>query len=158
MINDVKEYFRYRLYNNSRILVNNLKDVIEEIQSFLDKKIYSFVKDNDERIVINDIEIAYENEKVVWRIVEKNEINDKPTLNVDSYNIQELFIDNSYIKEIKESKEDYPKDLCGFSLLSFMETLSYFIYRDELVGDTINIFDICMISDNGINNVVYELQ
>lgn len=158
MINDIKEYFRFKLYENSRVLVNNLNDVIEELKIFLDKRIYPYVTNNEERILISDIEITYENEKVVWRIVEKDEINNQPTLKLDMYNIKETFIDVDYIKEIKELKEDYPKDLCGFSLISFMDTISYFVYSNELIGEPIDVFDICMLSDNGNNNVVYELQ
>lgn len=158
MINDIKEYFRFKLYENSRVLVNNLNDVIEELKIFLDKKIYPYVTNNEERIVISDIEITYENEKVVWRIVEKDEINNQSTLKLDMYNIKETFIDVDYIKEIKELKEDYPKDLCGFSLISFMDTISYFVYSNELIGEPIDVFNICMLSDNGNNNVVYEMQ
>lgn len=158
MINDIKEYFRFKLYENSRVLVNNLNDVIEELKIFLDKKIYPYVTNNGERILISDIEITYENEKVVWRIVEKDEINNQPTLKLDMYNIKETFIDADYIKEIKELKEDYPKDLCGFSLISFMDTISYFVYSNELIGEPIDVFNICVLSDNGNNNVVYEIQ
>lgn len=158
MINDIKEYFRFKLYENSRVLVNNLNDVIEELKIFLDKKIYPYVTNNEERILISDIEITYENEKVVWRIVEKDEINNQSTLKLDMYNIKETFIDVDYIKEIKELKEDYPKDLCGFSLISFMDTISYFVYSNELIGEPIDVFNICMLSDNGNNNVVYEMQ
>lgn len=158
MINDIKEYFRFKLYENSRVLVNNLNDVIEELKIFLDKKIYPYVTNNEERILISDIEITYENEKVVWRIVEKDEINNQSTLKLDIYNIKETFIDVDYIKEIKELKEDYPKDLCGFSLISFMDTISYFVYSNELIGEPIDVFNICMLSDNGNNNVVYEMQ
>ena len=105
MINDIKEYFRFKLYENSRVLVNDLNDVIEELKLFLDKKIYPYVTNNEERIVISDIEITYENEKVIWRIVEKDEINNRTTLKLDIYNIKETFIDIEYIKDIKELKE-----------------------------------------------------
>ena len=158
MINDIKEYFRFKLYENSRVLVNNLNDVIEELKIFLDKRIYPYVINNEGRILISDIEITYEDEKVVWRIVEKDEINNQSTLKIDMYNIKETFIDVDYIKEIKELKEDYPKDLCGFSLISFMDTISYFVYSNELIGEPIDVFNICMLSDNGNNNVVYEMQ
>ena len=158
MINDIKEYFRFKLYENSRVLVNNLNDVIEELKIFLDKRIYPYVINNEGRILISDIEITYEDEKVVWRIVEKDEINNQSTLKIDMYNIKETFIDVDYIKEIKELKEDYPKDLCGFSLISFMDTISYFVYSNELIGEPIDVFNICMLSDNGNNNVVYEIQ
>ena len=76
MINDIKEYYRYRLYENCRILVNNLKEPIDEVCMFLDKKVYPFIKDNNMRIVVEGIEIMFEDEKFIWRIVEENEIND----------------------------------------------------------------------------------
>ena len=156
MINDIKEYFRYRLYDNSRVLVNNLNDVIEELHLFLEKRIYPYLQERDCRIVISDIELLYENERNVWRIIERNEISDKETVKLDIYNIKE-FIDAEYIKDVKELYEDYPKDLCGFSLISFMETISHFVYRDDFIT-TMSVFDICMLSNNGNNNVVYEVQ
>ena len=63
-----------------------------------------------------------------------------------------------YINEIKNSMNDFPKELFGLSFISFMQTISHFIYSDELIDDIINVFDICMISNNGNNNVVYEVQ
>ncbi len=158
MINDIKEYFRFNLYNDNRVLVNSLTDVIDEVSLFLCNKIYPYLKERDERILINDIELVYEDGKFVWRITEQNEINDKPTLIIDKYNIKDMFIDVEYIKEIKETKADYPKELCGFSLLSFMKTISYFVYNDNPVEDCLNVFDICVLSYNGTNNVVYEMQ
>ena len=156
MINDIKEYFRFKLYDNSRVLVNNLKDVIEEVQLFLDKKIYPYLQENDCRIVISNIELLNEDGKIIWRIIEKDEINNKETKELDVYNISE-FIDNDYIKEIKELYEDYPKDLCGSSLISFIETIYYFIIKEEFIT-TMDVFGICMLSNNGNNNVVYEMQ
>lgn len=156
MINDIKEYFRFKLYDNSRVLVNNLKDVIEEVQLFLDKKIYPYLQENDCRIVISNIELLNEDGKIIWRIIEKDEINNKETRELDIYNISE-FIDNDYIKEIKELYEDYPKDLCGSSLISFIETIYYFIIKEEFIT-TMDVFGICMLSNNGNNNVVYEMQ
>ena len=156
MINDIKEYFRFKLYDNSRVLVNNLKDAIEEVQLFLDKKIYPYLQENDCRIVISNIELLNEDGKIIWRIIEKDEINNKETKELDIYNISE-FIDNDYIKEIKELYEDYPKDLCGSSLISFIETIYYFIVKEEFIT-TMDVFGICMLSNNGINNVVYEMQ
>ena len=155
MLNDIKEYFRFRLYEDSRILVNNMKDVISEVQIFLDKKIYPLVK--EQRVVIEEIELIQEGGKIVWRIVEKDELNNIPTLYIDVNNIVEL-LDADYVKEIKEKLNDYPKELCGFSLLSFMETINHFVYSEEKIDDIYNVFDICMLADNGNNNVVYELQ
>ena len=155
MINNIKEYFRFRLYEDSRILVNNMKDVISEVQIFLDKKIYPLA--NEQRVIIEEIELMREGDKIVWRIVEKDEINNIPTLYIDANSIVEL-LDADYVKEIKEKLNDYPKELCGFSLLAFMETINHFVYGEEKIDDVYNVFDICMLSSNCSNNVVYELQ
>ena len=159
MLNDIKEYYRYRLYENCRILVNNLKEPLNEICMFLEKKMYPFIKDNGIRIVVEGIEITYEDERYVWRIVEENEINYTSTKKLDIYNILDLFDDkDEYLNEVKENLETFPKELYGLSFISFMETISHFVFNDELISDIINVFDICMISNNGNNNVVYELQ
>lgn len=158
MINDIKEYYRYRLYENCRILVNNLKEPIDELCMFLEKKIYPFIKDNGERIVVENIEIMCENERMVWRIVEANELNDIPTKRLDVYNVLEIFNDKEeYLKEVKESLETFPKELYGLSFISFMETISHFVFSDEPI-ELIDVFNICMLSNNGNNNVVYECQ
>ena len=156
MINDIQEYFRYRIYNNSRILVNDLKDVIDETHTFLQKKIYPYLKENECRIVIDNIEILIENEKYIWRIIDKGEINNIETKEINISNIKE-FVDPDYIKEIKDKHVDYPKDLCGVSLLSFIEAIVYFVFKEDEISTT-DVFGICMISNNGKNNVVYEMQ
>lgn len=161
MINNIKDYYRFKLYENCRILVNNLKDPIEEISMFLDKILYPFILNNEEyeRVVVENIEITYENEKFVWRIVENNELNTKSTKELNLYNIGDL-IDGKedYLNEVKKLMNDFPKELFGLSFISFMQTISHFVYNDELIDDVINVFDICMLSDNGHNNVVYEVQ
>lgn len=161
MLNDIKDYYRFKLYENCRILVNNLKDPIEEISMFLDKILYPFILNNEEyeRVVVDNIEITYENEKFVWRIVENNELNIKSTKELNLYNVTDL-IDNKeeYLNEVKKIMNDFPKELFGLSFISFMQTISHFIYNDKLIDDVINVFDICMISNNGHNNVVYEVQ
>ena len=159
MLNDINEYYRYRLYENCRILVNNLKEPLNEICMFLEKKLYPFIKDNGIRIVVEGIEITYEDERYIWRIVEENEINYTSTKKLDIYNILDLFDDkDEYVNEVKENLETFPKELYGLSFISFMETISHFVFNDELIPDIINVFDICMISNNGSNNVVYEVQ
>ena len=159
MLNDIKEYYRYRLYEICRILVNNLKEPLNEICMFLEKKLYPFIKDNGIRIVVEGIEITYEDERYIWRIVEENEINYTSTKKLDVYNILDLFDDkDEYVNEVKENLETFPKELYGLSFISFMETISHFVFNDELIPDIINVFDICMISNNGSNNVVYEVQ
>lgn len=156
MINDIQEYFRYRIYDNSRILVNDLKDVVDEIHIFLEKKLYPYIKENDCRIIIDNIEILIENEKCIWRLLDKGEINNIETKEFDIYSIKE-FVDSNYIKEIKDKHVDYPKDLCGVSLISFIEAILHFVFKEDEIPTT-DVFGICMLSNNSKNNVVYEMQ
>ena len=155
MINDVKEYFRYRIYENSRILVNDLIEVFEEIHMFIDNQITPYLKEHGGRIIIHDIELSFD-EKLKWNIIESGEINTEKTKYIDFNNINE-FITEDYINKVKERYMIYPKDLCGKVLLSFMETLNHFIYNDEKIDGEHNISDLCILSSNGNNNIVYEV-
>ena len=80
MINDIKEYFRYRLYNNCNILVNNLNDVISEVSMFLDNKVYKFLEDNDDckGIFVYGILIELKDNKIVEK---ESKINKRPKPN-----------------------------------------------------------------------------
>ena len=53
MINNIKDYYRFKLYENCRILVNNLNDPIKEVSMFLDKIIYPFIINNEDYERIN---------------------------------------------------------------------------------------------------------
>lgn len=155
MLNNIKEYFRYRLYKNSRILVNDLSDVFGETQLLIDKQIIPYLKNYGGRIIISNIELSFD-EKLKWNIIENGEINTQETKHVNFDNIKE-FITEDYINIIKEKYVNYPKELYGKSLLSFMETINHFVYNIEKIDKEYNVFDICMISNNGENNIVYEV-
>jgi hypothetical protein len=155
MINDFKEYFRYRIYDNCRILVNNLDDVIHEVKTFVEKVIYPNISETN-RIVIEGISLMNENNKITWNLVEPNEITNISTIRLDKDNILEIFDKETYAKDF-DMNEGYPKVLYGLSFISFMETIAYFMIQDNLINEATNIFDICILSSNGVNNIVYEL-
>ena len=160
MINDIKEYFRYRLYNNCRILVNNLNDVISEVSMFLNNKIYKFLNEQDEykRFVVCGIMIEREDDgNIKWRILEQNEVAaDADILLLNEDNIVEKFKDVDYVNNLKETFENYPKELYGLSFISFMETMEYFLMNDKLIEEELNVFDICKLYSNTSNNIIYR--
>jgi len=158
MINDIKEYFRYRLYNNCNILVNNLNDVISEVSMFLDKKVYKFLEDIDDYngIIVCGILLELKDNEISWRILEKGETIPGMILELTKENILDIFKDDEYINKLKETFEDYPKELYGLSFISFMETMEYFLMLDDLIEEEINVFGICKLYSNTINNIIYR--
>ena len=158
MINDIKEYFRYRLYNNCNILVNNLNDVISEVSMFLDKKVYKFLKDIDDCkcIIVCGILIELKDNEISWRILEKGETIPGMILELTKENILDIFKDDEHVNKLKEMFENYPKELYGLSFISFMETMEYFLMLDDLIEEEINVFGICKLYSNTINNIIYR--
>ena len=158
MINDIKEYFRYRLYNNCNILVNNLNDVISEVSMFLDEKVYKFLEDVDDckGIIVCGILIEPKDNEISWRILEKGETIPGMILELTKENILDIFKDDGHANKLKETFENYPKELYGLSFISFMETMEYFLMLDDLIGEEINVFDICKLYSNTINNIIYR--
>jgi hypothetical protein len=158
MINDIKEYFRYRLYNNCNILVNNLNDVISEVSMFLDKKVYKFLEDIDDckGIIVCGILIELKDNEISWRILEKGETIPGMILELTKENILDIFKDDEHVNKLKETFENYPKELYGLSFISFMETMEYFLMLDDLIEEEINVFDICKLYSNTINNIIYR--
>lgn len=154
MLNDIKEYFRFVIYKNSRILVNDLKETFEEVQTCLENQICPYLINNGGRIIISNIELSY-NEKLIWKIIEQGELNIVETKEFDFNNIHEI-ITEDYINNFKEKHVLYPKELCVKSLISFMETISHFVYSKDLI-DEVDILGICKITNNGVNNIVHEL-
>jgi hypothetical protein len=146
------------LYKNCRILVNDLTEVTKELSMFLEKKVYKFIATDEKYIgiIIDDIIIKYD-EDIEWRIKESNEIIEENIFKLDLYNIEEIFDGkDEYIKEIKEELVTFPKELYGKSFISFIQTLSKFIYSDELINEEIDIFGLCKLSNNGKNNIIYR--
>ena len=80
---------------------------------FLVKILYPFILNNEEyeRVVVDNIEITYENERFVWRIVENNELNIKSTKELNLYNVTDLFDGKEdYLNEVKKLMNDFPKN------------------------------------------------
>ena len=158
MINDIKDYFRYRIYNNCKILVNNLNDVISEVSMFLDKKVYKFLEEVEDCkcIVVCGIVIELKDNDISWRILEKGETIPGMILELTKENILDVFKDDNYINKTKEMFENYPKELYGLSFISFMETMEYFLMLDDLIEEEIDVFYICKLFSNTTNNIIYR--
>ena len=159
MLEEIKNVYRYKLYEECRVLVIDLTDVISELKIFLEKKFYPFVKESGKRIFISGIEVVYENDNIVWRIFDRDDIDVENIIRLNQYNIEEHIPGKEeYIIEVKETFKNYPKVFYGMNLLCFTDTLDKFLYTDELIIEPCNVFDICELFNNGENNIIYEIK
>lgn len=161
-MNDILELFRAKIYSECGILVNDLSDVIKEVTLFAYEKIIPFIKENEEhnKLIFDGIEVSFENERDVWRGHEKDSLCDPKDKEIKLNEINEFFgCKEEFLKDLKEKYEidNFPKDLYGKAFMCLAETISILLYQEELF-DNINVFDIFILNNNGINNVIYEIQ
>ena len=155
MIEELKNVLRFKLHQNCHILVNDLSEVIDEVSTFVKNKVEPHLKESNERIVSSGVELLYENDKLVWKLFDNDFTN---VLTLDIFNVEHIFKGKEeYMIEIKQKYEHYPKEFYGKSLVCFMEALASIVYGDELIEEEINVFDICLMGNNGKNNIIYEI-
>ena len=156
MLNNIKELYRYNIYKECRILVNDMNDVIEEVKLFLDSVVYPYLKNGNGPIIVDNISIRFENDEIIWSIVLPDQIIDEG-LYIDVYNVKETFnVNDEYVEIVKEKYSDFPKELFVKSWMMFMKSLSTIIFSETIINEELNVFDICKIGNNGHNNVVFN--
>jgi hypothetical protein len=156
MLNNIKELYRYNIYKECRILVNDMNDVIEEVKLFLDSVVYPYLKNGNSPIIVDNISIRFEDDEIIWSIVLPDQIIDEG-LYIDIYNVKETFnVNDEYVEIVKEKYSDFPKELFVKSWMMFMKSLSTIIFSETIINEELNVFDICKIGNNGHNNVVFN--
>lgn len=159
MLNNIVELYRYNIYNDCRILVNDMSDVITEVKTFIESYVYPFLKNEDtvNKIIVDRISIRNEDNEMIWSIVLPDQPESKDEIVIDKYNVKDIFsVSDEYMQNIKEKFSDFPKELFTMSWISFMNSLSTLIFSDTNINGEFNVFDICKIGNNGHNNVVYN--
>lgn len=150
---DFKEYYRYKLYERTHILVNKLDDVFKEIELFIELKLKPMMIDSEyDAFIFGSIELKYEHEEFKWIIRLKDEISVG----------NEIYYDKEFIKEDKEfmkmlEEHDicmFPKILYDEAFLTLTEVVSEYVNKEEL-QDKLEIYNIMTIDNNGENNIVY---
>lgn len=161
MVNYVTDLFRYKLFTNCRILVNDMTPIIKFTQDFIYEKVIPYVKEVEgcDRLVFDGIEVRIENEQIVWSQYKKDDLYEVVTTKVKKDNLNELFGNGEdIIDNLKAQDIIVPKELYGNSFLCLAEVITDILYKEKLVGDVYNIYNIFMLSDNGSNNIIYEVQ
>lgn len=157
MDNKVKELYRYNVYKDCRVLVNDMKDVISELKLFLNDIVYPYLlnEENHNKIIVDNISIENDDGDIRWSIVLTEPIDD--VIFIDKDIVKDvLVVDDKYVEKVKEQYSDFPKELFAYSWISFMKTLSTIIFGDTIINEEINVFDICKLGNNGHNNVVFN--
>lgn len=151
---EFKELYRYRLYEKTHILVNNLDDVFKEIKLFIDMKLKPLLVESDySKFIFDSIEYRYELDEFKWRIHLKDELSDGTSVPYDKEFIKE---DKEFMKILEEEYNIsmFPKILYDEAFLVFTEVVSEFVDRNKLC-DKIEIYDILTIDNNEENNIIY---
>ena len=134
---EFKELYRYRLYEKTHILVNNLDDVFKEIKLFIDMKLKPLLVESDySKFIFDSIEYRYELDEFKWRIHLKDELSNG----------------TSVVYEFSISM--FPKVLYDEAFIVFTEVVSEFVNREKLC-EKIEIYDILTIDNNEENNIIY---
>jgi hypothetical protein len=155
MIEDFKNLFRHMLYKHCNILVNDLSEVIDEVSTFIHEKVEPYIKESGDRLVVHGIELIYDDNKIIWKLFDGDFTN---VLLVDFSNIDYIFEDKGeYILKIKQKYEHYPKEFYNKSFFAFMDALADLVYSSEFIEEELNVFDLCILHNNGENNIIYEV-
>ena len=148
--------FRFRLYERTGILVNDLTDVFKEIKLFIDGKI----KPDLENLEISGFifhKIELQKEEFKWKVIIEDEMTDDIREFITLNNVNDRFKGKKeFLKSLEEEHgiSMFPQDLYGKASIVFTEVVSEFISQKDLI-DKIEIFDILTIDNNGINNIIY---
>lgn len=159
---NIIELFRYKIFTRCNILVNDMNDVIKEVNKFAYEKVFPYVLETEgcDKLVFDNIEIRVEDKKIKCSQYVKDDIYEVVTTKINIDEINEFFKGkDEFLKEIQDNGfNEFPKDLYGKAFICLTEVLSDILFREELIEEHLNIFDIFVLSNNGKCNVIYEIQ
>jgi hypothetical protein len=159
---NIIELFRYKIFTRCNILVNNMDDVIKEVNKFAYEKVFPYVLEIEgcDKLVFDNIEIRVEDKNIKCSKYVKDDIYEVVTTKINMDEINDFFKGkDEFLKELQDNGfSEFPKELYGKAFMCLAEVLSDILFREELIEEILNIFDICILSNNGKCNVIYELQ
>lgn len=154
------DLYRYKLYERTWILVNDLNEVFKEIELFIDKKLKPFLKESElDKLIFESIELCFDGEKFEWRVhLEDDIMLDKAEKFNLAFNNITKYIDED--KEFLKSLESdygismFPKVLYEKAFMVLTEVVSEYVRSDKLQSK-LEIANIITIDNNDENNIVY---
>ena len=160
---NIIDLFRYKIFTRCNILVNDMSEVIKESTKFAYEKVFPYLMETEgcDKLVFDGIEFRVEDKKIKCSQYVKDDIYEVVTTKIKIEEINEFFQGkDEFLKELQEKEGfvEFPKDLYGKAFMCLAEVLTELIYQEDLITEVYNIFDICMLTNNGRNNVIYEVQ
>lgn len=160
---NIIDLFRYRIFLKCNILVNDMSDIIKEVKKFAYEKVFPYLLETEgcDKLVFDGVEFRVEDKIIKCSEYVKDDIYEVVTTKIKMEEINEFFQGkDEFLKELQEKEGivEFPKELYGKAFMCLAEVLTELFYQEELIEDIYNIFDICMLSNNGRKNVIYEVQ
>lgn len=160
---NIIDLFRYKIFIRCNILVNDMSEVIKESTKFAYEKVFPYLMETEgcDKLVFDGIEFRVEDKKIKCSQYVKDDIYEVVTTKIKIEEINEFFQGkDEFLKELQEKEGfvEFPKDLYGKAFMCLAEMLTELIYQEDLITEVYNVFDICMLTNNGRNNVIYEVQ
>ena len=160
---NIIDLFRYKIFIRCNILVNDMSEVIKESTKFAYEKVFPYLMETEgcDKLVFDGIEFRVEDKKIKCSQYVKDDIYEVVTTKIKIEEINEFFQGkDEFLKELQEKEGfvEFPKDLYGKAFMCLSEVLTELIYQEDLIMEVYNVFDICMLTNNGRNNVIYEVQ
>lgn len=153
--------FRCKIFKNCKVLVNDMKPVIKELDLFI-KNILLSPTPGDSKIIyrINSIELYKETKNEIikefkWEL-NTNQDCEEEIIELNMETIQELFNDKKkeFLKLLQDEEVDFPEVLFGKVFICFSEMISDYLNKTELI-DKHEIYNILTLDNNGENNIIY---
>ena len=74
---EIINLLRFKIYNECNVLVIDLSQVIEEIKSFINEKIYGYYDENEfDKMIFGSVELYKEIDKFKWQYLNKEIISE----------------------------------------------------------------------------------
>lgn len=140
-MDSLKKRYEYYLstviYNELKILINNIKPVIKALDMFINDIILT----PKENIVyrVDNIEIYIDENMQEFRIND-NQNYICSVINLDTSNVQKYFKDekDDYFNKLKEKDINIPQELYGNLFVCSLKAVEYFVDKKEI--DDVDIF------------------
>lgn len=156
-------YFRHKIYEKCKVLVNDMAPVISELNVFIKEVLLNTEKEDScvtYRVLdILDLYVEVKNSTIKrykW-FINTDQLLNNDIIEINYENVNSIFkseTKNFKSKLKEENIIDFPKELLYKTFVCFIETVGYYLEKIEVEED-INIYDIITLSTNGNNNIVY---
>lgn len=150
---EIINLLRFKIYNECNVLVIDLSQVIEEIKSFINEKIYGYYDENEfDKMIFGSVELYKEIDKFKWQYHNKEIISETNDIEIRLNEINDLFKGKDEFYD-KHGLLNFPKTLYGNAFMCLMLVISDILESSKLWDET-DIFEIFKLHNNGEFNYI----